>query len=219
MTEEMYKEQLERQYLDLNNIDKFVVNNYDKFLRGLCLDNIIMEGNIKNYSKTGIIKNLNYICTSKRMRINTYRKIVNNNDEYIPDKTVITVYKIKPKEQIPDLYNIIEYIKGNNINIEELVKNNNENNADEKETEEEDIITKNEMLFRYGVKTKWLKQLGINISREFFYCWFRKKTVKCNSEYGKTLQEKYKKLGIKEEIFAEDFRKKKITLYYILRLP
>ena len=244
MTEEMYKEQLERQYLDLNNVDKFVVDNYEKFLRGLCLDNIVMEGNIKNYTQTGIIKKLNYICTSKRMRKNTYRKLVNNDYENIPDKERITVYTIKPKEQIPDIYNIIEYIKYNNINTEELNKNNeidknkeeeinNQNDEENKlsdESEEDDIITKNkraeeeiiinnEMLFRYGVKTKWLKQLGIKYSPEFLDYWFHKKTFTCNSKYGKTLPEKYKNLGINENIYKDDFKKKTITLYRLSYLP
>ena len=233
MSEEMYN--------NLNDVDKFVVNNYDKFERGLCLDNIVMEGNIKNYTQTGIIKILHYSCTSKRMKRNTYRKIVNNDYENIPDKTLITVYTIKPKEQIPDLWNIIEYIKDNNINTEELNKNkeeeinnqtkssnNNENRTDDESIEdiitknkrrEEEIIINNEMLFRYGVKTKWLNQLGIKYSREFLDYWFHTKRIRCDSKYGKTLPEKYKNLGIKEEIFADDFKKKYIKLYRLSYLP
>ena len=215
MTEEIYN--------NLNSVDKFVVDNYDKFKRGLALDNI----SIKNHSQTDIIKKLNYTCTAKRMTQNAYRKLVNNNYETIPDKQRFSVYTIKPKEQIPDIYNIIEYIKENNINTEELNKNKDENNDDESiediitknKRAEEDIITKNEMLFRYGVKTKWLNQLGIKYSREFLDYWFHTKRIRCDSKYGKTLPEKYKNLGIKEEIYAEDFKKKYIKLYRLSYLP
>ena len=215
MTEEIYN--------NLNSVDKFVVDNYDKFKRGLALDNI----SIKNHSQTDIIKKLNYTCTAKRMTQNAYRKLVNNNYETIPDKQRFSVYTIKPKEQIPDIYNIIEYIKENNINTEELNKNKDENNDDESiediitknKRAEEDIITKNEMLFRYGVKTKWLNQLGIKYSREFLDYWFHTKRIRCDSKYGKTLPEKYKNLGIKEDIYAEDFKKKYIKLYRLSYLP
>ena len=120
-----YNEQLERQYLDLNSVDRYIVDNYEKFERGLALDNISISG----YSQTGIIKKLNYICTSKRMRQNEYRKLVNNKHEYIPDKQRFSVYTIKPKEQIPDLWNIIKYIQYKNKQEE----NNNENNEEDDE--------------------------------------------------------------------------------------
>ena len=121
-TDVEYNEQLERQYLDLNNVDKYVVDNYEKFERGLALDNISITG----YSQPGIIKKLNYTCTAKRMTRNAYEKLVNNKYECIPDKQRFSVYTIKPKEQIPDLWNIIKYIQYKNKQ-----ENDEENNNEE----------------------------------------------------------------------------------------
>ena len=204
MSEEMYN--------CLDDIDKYVVDNYEKFVRGLALDNIIIPG----YSQKGIAMKIKDICTAKRMRINTYRKIVNNNDETIPDKSRVTVYFLKPKEHMSIvLYNIIEE-KNNSKNKEEIT--NLQNIPKICNESVEDIIYNNTTLFITGVKRKWLLELGIYNPR-LFEGWFYKRTFRCKSKNARNIQETYKELGINENIYKDDFMKKKITLYCLLYIP
>ena len=96
-TQTYYNEQLERQYLDLNNVEKYVVENYELFEAGLTsynIEHITIEG----YSTTGIKRKLNAICDVKIQQHKEGKKVIKSR-----------LYKLKPKEQIPDLYNIIEY--------------------------------------------------------------------------------------------------------------
>ena len=101
-TQTTYNEQLERQYLDLNNVDKYVVDNHERFVKGICLEQIHIDG----YKSTGIARKLNAICNVKRTTPKHVGEIF--GDDFIPSSHRIRVYTLKPKEQIPDLYKIIE---------------------------------------------------------------------------------------------------------------
>ena len=87
-----YNENLERQYLDLNAVDRYVVDHYDVFAEGTVLDDIRIDG----YKPNGIARKLTAICDVCRKRI---------------DGRQLRVYTLKSKEQIPDLYAIIDYMK------------------------------------------------------------------------------------------------------------
>jgi hypothetical protein len=101
-TETDFNEQLERQYNDLNKVDKYVVDHFESFEKGMILENIKIEG----YGSTGISKKLNSICDCVRMRKKAYEE---EFGDYGGVSAQIRVYKIKPESQIRDLYNIIKY--------------------------------------------------------------------------------------------------------------
>ena len=90
-TQTIYNEQLERQYMDLNAVERYVVDNYEKFNEpeGMSLDYISIDG----YKKIGISRKLTPICN--RICVDTDSHKYN--------------YKLKSKSEIPDLYSIIEY--------------------------------------------------------------------------------------------------------------
>ena len=102
-----YNEQLERQYNDLNKVDRYIVDHADDFIRGIGLEDI---DRIEGYKQTGIAKKLSQSCHVKRMRRNQYKKLIGNEPTNCT-KEQVSVYTLKPREQIPSLYNIIEYIK------------------------------------------------------------------------------------------------------------
>lgn len=115
-----YNEQLERQYLDLNSVDKFVVDNYKLFEYGYALDDIKVEG----YKEKGLAKKLLAICEQKRMRRNQYQKLMEEHQDIygfreVGSKAQFRVYTLKPKEQIPDLFALIEYRRFGDSNEEE----------------------------------------------------------------------------------------------------
>lgn len=99
-----YNENLEAQYLDLNSVDRYVVDNYKLFIDGIIIDDIKIEG----YKSTGLGRKLKSICDSKRV---------------IVDGKKTTKYILKPREQIMDLYNIIEYKDYEDENIEKISTN------------------------------------------------------------------------------------------------
>lgn len=93
-------EQLERQYLSLSNVDRFIVDNSDKFINGIKLSDIKVDG----YKEAGLGKALINTCTNKRVRV---KETVDGET-----KTIFTrVYTLKPRNEIPDLYAIIDYKK------------------------------------------------------------------------------------------------------------
>jgi hypothetical protein len=94
---------LERQYNDLNKVDKYVVDHFEDFQKGVILEDVKIEG----YGSTGISKKLNSICDCIRMRKKAYEETI--GERYYGTASQIRVYKIKPVDQIGDLYNIIKY--------------------------------------------------------------------------------------------------------------
>ena len=92
-TDTDYNEQLERQYADLNAVDKYVVDNYKAFVDGMTSENISYI-TIEGYKTSGIQKKLNNICNVDRRRVNG---------------KLTRIDTLKPKEQMKDLWNIIEY--------------------------------------------------------------------------------------------------------------
>ena len=93
----------------MNAVDRFVVDNYKMFELGLALEDIRIEG----YKPTGLSKKLISTCDRVRVRKNKYQKLINDNPDiygsiYCQSEKV-TLFKLKSKEQIPDLHAIIEY--------------------------------------------------------------------------------------------------------------
>ena len=100
-----YNEQLERQYADLPAVDKFVVDNYKLFLKGVSTE--FLESHMScfpNYKLAGVQKKLNALCDKDRRMINGKRT---------------AYYKLKDEKQIPDLYNIIKYAQFNEMGNDE----------------------------------------------------------------------------------------------------
>ena len=123
-TQTDFNEQLERQYADLNVVESFVADNYQFFLIGYPVDYMRFEG----YKTKGISTKLQTICEEpKRIRTTSkeakkmqeeYDKLPNPHNININiytsnpgDMRKLSFYKLLPKEQIPDLFNIIEYKK------------------------------------------------------------------------------------------------------------
>ena len=97
-----HSQKINQPYFDLNAVEKYVVDNYERFVKGICLEQIHIEG----YKETGIARKLNVICNVKRTKAERFVKLY--GEDFIPTTKQIRVYKLKPKEQIPDLYKIIE---------------------------------------------------------------------------------------------------------------
>lgn len=105
-TKTEYNDLLERQYLDLNNVEQYVVDNYNKFVVGVCSDEIHIDG----YKICGIAKKLNSICNVSRMRTKKYFNLINRPyDKDIDGDRKLQIYTIKPHEDIKGIYNIIDY--------------------------------------------------------------------------------------------------------------
>ena len=112
--------EIERQYSDLNEVEKFVVDNYKKFEVGMALDLIHIDG----CSNIMIGKKIRKVCNVVRMRINTYIEITLDLFEELYEACKIEqdrvkVYTLKPKNQIPDIYKIIEKRRKRGINNKE----------------------------------------------------------------------------------------------------
>ena len=109
-----HNEQLDRQYNSLNLVDKYVVDYYEYFVYGMPLNEIVIPG----YKSTGIAKALQATCNVKRLREKQMQEIILAHDDvykmfHNAPAGRCTVYVLKSKEEIPDLYNIIEYIQYN----------------------------------------------------------------------------------------------------------
>ena len=98
-TKNSENEQLERQYYSLDKVNGYVVDNWEAFKKGVNLADVKIDG----YGSKGIALKLRAICEKKRMTID------GNRD---------WVYVLKPREQIPDLWNIAEW--KNNLDKEEI---------------------------------------------------------------------------------------------------
>jgi hypothetical protein len=128
-TDRVYNEQLERQYHDLNAVERYVVDNSLMFELGYPLDLIAVDG----YKSNGIAKKLNAVCTHERVRIATVSKLEHLKDIDINsiEGERVQMYKLKPANEIPDLYNIIKYHRYQDKAMEAEDKT-----ADEKEARE-----------------------------------------------------------------------------------
>ena len=111
-TNTCYNEQLERQYLDLNSVDKYVVDNHQLFIHGVALDDIHVEG----YKSTGLARKLSSICDVQRITRKQYEALIEDHpDVYVNwfgsggSQKQLRIYKLKARVQIPDLYAIIDY--------------------------------------------------------------------------------------------------------------
>ena len=117
-----YNENLERQYIDLNCVDRYVVDHHQRFIHGLALDDIRVEG----YKNTGLARKLASICDVQQMSRKQYVKLIADHPEAYGhsfytrcEANRVRVYKIKPRVQIPDLYAIIDYKVFNNYDPDE----------------------------------------------------------------------------------------------------
>ena len=102
----IFNENLERQYEDLNAVEKYVVNHSQLFRRGRAFSEI---PTIESYKRDGIAKKLRAICDVVQMRARKYIETIALTDHGSIYESRVRVYTLKPKEQIPDLYAIIEY--------------------------------------------------------------------------------------------------------------
>ena len=128
-TNTYYNENLERQYLDLNGVDKYVVDHYKKFIYGIALDDIYVEG----YKSTGLARKLSSVCDVQRITLKQYKKIIEEHRDIYgswfhtsSSQKQLRIYKLKQREQIPDLYTIIDY---------KTYNEQDDNNEDEEEDE------------------------------------------------------------------------------------
>lgn len=95
-TDVNYNEQLERQYYDCNNVEKYVIDNFSDFIKGVDSDYIKYNMICQGHTQNSICRSLLNICDKKQKRIEKDRK---------------WIYVLKPKEQIQSIWNIIEYKK------------------------------------------------------------------------------------------------------------
>jgi hypothetical protein len=100
-----YNEQLDLQYLDLSEVDRFVVDNYKDFVEGYPIELITIQG----YTTNGIARKLKTICKGKRMRKDIALKKYNFEGAEMITSDRFTIYTLLPREEIKDLYNIIDY--------------------------------------------------------------------------------------------------------------
>ena len=119
-----YNEQLERQYNDLNGVEQYIVDHSKLFRAGFWQVQAI---SVTGFTQKSVIKQLNKYCDAKRIRRGgTEAKIIDEQmgasavdgmDGYIEAPKIyvercrdqITIYRLKPENQIPDFYNIIRY--------------------------------------------------------------------------------------------------------------
>ena len=104
-----YNEQLEQQYLDLDPVIRYVVDNYRKFEIGMILDFIHIDG----YYSTVIAGRLYSVCHAERMRKKKYTKLIERHRNIFGSANVtqeqVRVYTLKSRDEIPYLYAIIDY--------------------------------------------------------------------------------------------------------------
>ena len=117
-----YNEQLERQYLDLNIVDRYVVDNYNKFVEGCRADEL---PTLNGYTKQGIQRKLTSVCEVERRRFGGEK---------------VRVYKLKDEKELPDLWAIIKYQnydKQEDENSSEKLKKANEMLTDNEDSDNE----------------------------------------------------------------------------------
>ena len=214
-----HSQKISQPHFDLNAVDKYVVDNYERFVKGICLEQIHIEG----YKSTGIAKKLNAICNVERITAKQYKQ--EYGEEFLPTAKRIRVYTLKPKGEIPDFYKVLEeyYNKTFEEELEpDVPQEEVHDNMSEKE-EQDDLTTtiiKNKELFKLGIKRSWLKKLGIRyIPGMFGDEYFNKREYRCDSKNAKELRRRYELMGIPSEVYSEDFKNKRITIYRLSGIP
>ena len=96
------------------------MDSVTSFIYGMPLNEIVIPG----YKSNGIAKALQATCNVKRLREKQMQEIINAHDDvykifHNAPAGRSAVYMLKSKEEIPDLYNIIEYIQYNRRKDEE----------------------------------------------------------------------------------------------------
>ncbi|KAA6356915.1 MAG: hypothetical protein EZS28_047558, partial [Streblomastix strix] len=114
-TDVVYNEQLERQYTGLNQVDRFVVDNFPIFEIGVPIEAIKIE----KYQIRGLAIKLKSSCDFVRARKQKFIKEYYYKNKVIYDKFIkidlnslpeqVSVYSIKQEDQCRDLMNIIKY--------------------------------------------------------------------------------------------------------------
>ncbi|KAA6329847.1 MAG: hypothetical protein EZS28_053569, partial [Streblomastix strix] len=114
-TNVVYNEQLERQYTGLNQVDRFVVDNFPVFEIGVPIEGI----KIDKYQTTGLAIKLKSSCDFVRARKQKFIKEYYIKNKVIYDKYIkidlnslpeqVRLYSIKQEDQCRDLMNIIKY--------------------------------------------------------------------------------------------------------------
>ena len=109
-TDVVYNEQLERQYMSLNQVEKWIVDNYKIAKVGIIPDDV-KAGITDKYTKDGICKKLCAVAVGKRMCASVINKIFAENDinKVIDSRIRTSFYTLKPENEIPSLYAIIKY--------------------------------------------------------------------------------------------------------------
>ena len=108
-----YNEQLERQYADLNVVDRYVVDNYKNFINGKWLESLegTLAQSMPGYTLKGVAKRLNSVCIGDR---------IYNNES----KEKKQIFILKPRKENPDLFSIIDYIHYNEEDIDKEEEKN-----------------------------------------------------------------------------------------------
>ncbi|KAA6368563.1 MAG: hypothetical protein EZS28_035911 [Streblomastix strix] len=114
-TDVVYNEQLERQYAGLNQVDRFVVDNFPIFEIGFPIEGI----KIDKYQTTGLAIKLKSSCDFVRARKQKFIREFYNKNKVIYDKYIkidlnslpeqVRLYAIKQEDQCKNLMNIIKY--------------------------------------------------------------------------------------------------------------
>ena len=104
-----YNEQLEQMYLQLDPVIRYVVDHYKQFEMGMALNLI----HIDRYYSIGIAKKLRSICDCQRMRMKKYNKWIAVHADIFDSMNVtqekVRVYTIKSRQELPELYTLIDY--------------------------------------------------------------------------------------------------------------
>ena len=93
-----------------------MVNHSQLFRRGIAFCEI---PSIESYKQDGIAKKLRAICDVAKMRTRKYLETIALTDHGTISESQVKVYTLKPKDQIQDLYTIIEYKEFQNASLEE----------------------------------------------------------------------------------------------------
>ena len=101
-----FNEQLERQYESLSLVDRYVVDHYKDFEKGIGTDYIKDYMNLSGHTENSVVRALQDSCNKKRIQ---------------KDKKRLVYYFLKPRIQNQALYNIIDY-KEYNGETEELTE-------------------------------------------------------------------------------------------------